>query len=68
MVGNILGGCLFDGMITIRCSSLLEDDRATPSVLNLHLSVYTSHETLCFACLHKSLQIVNFVFLHFLSA
>ena len=28
----------------------------------------TSFETLCFACLYKSLKIVNFVFLHFLSA
>ena len=28
----------------------------------------TSCETLCFACLYKSLKIVNFVFLHFLSA
>ena len=28
----------------------------------------TSYESLCFACLYKSLKIVSFMFLHFLSA
>ena len=32
MVGNILGGCLFESAITIWCSSLLEDARAILSV------------------------------------
>ena len=32
MVGNILGGCLFESVLTIWCSSLLEDARAIPSV------------------------------------
>ena len=68
MVGNILGGCLFESVLTIWCSSLLEDARAILSVLNLHLAVCTSIETLCFACPYKSLKIANFVFLHFLSA
>ena len=27
MVGNILGGCLFESVLTIWCSSLLEDAR-----------------------------------------
>ena len=30
MVGNILGGCLFESVLTIWCSSLLEDARAIP--------------------------------------
>ena len=68
MVGNILGGCLFEGMLTIWCSSLLEYAKAILSVYNLHLAECTSFETLCFACLYKSLKIVNFVLLHFLSA
>ena len=68
MAGNILGGCLFESVITIWCSSLLEDVRAILSLLNLHLSVCTSFEILCFACLYKSLKIVNFVLFHFLSA
>ena len=68
MVGNILGGCLFECVFTIWRSSLLKDARAILSVYNLHLSVCTCFETLCFACLYKSLKIVNFVFLHFLSA
>ena len=68
MVGNIIGGCLFESVLTIWCSSLLEDVRAIPSVQNLHLVVCASFETLCFACLCKSLKIVNFVFLHLLSA
>ena len=67
-LGNILGGCLFECALTIWCSSLLEDARAILSVQNLHLAVYTSFGTLCLACLYKSLKIVNFVFLHFLSA
>ena len=32
MVGNILGGCLFESVLTIWCSSLLEDARAILSV------------------------------------
>ena len=68
MVGNILCGCLFESVLTIWCSSLLEDARAILSVLNLHLAMCTSFEILCFACMYKSLKIVNFVFLHFLSA
>ena len=68
MVGNILGGCLFESMLTIWCSSSLEDARAIHSVQNLHLAECTSFEALCFACLYKSLKIDNFVFLHFLSA
>ena len=35
---------------------------------NLHLAVCADFETLCFACLYKSLKIVNFMFLHLLSA
>ena len=34
MVGNILGGCLFESVLTTWCSSLQEDARATPSVYN----------------------------------
>ena len=68
MVGNILSGCLFESVLTIWCSSLLEDARTIPSLLDLHLAVCTSFETLCIACLCKSLKIFNFVFLHFLSA
>ena len=68
MVGNILGGCLFENVLTIWCSSLLEDARSILSVQNLHLAECTSFETLCFACPYKSLKIVYFVFLHFLSA
>ena len=68
MVGNILGGCLFESALTIWCSSLVEDVRDILSVQNLHLAVCTSFETLCLACLYKSLKIVNFVFPHFLSA
>ena len=68
MIGNIFGGCLFESAIAIWCSSLLEVARAILSVLNLYLAVSTSLETLCFACLYKSLKIGNFVFLHFLSA
>ena len=68
MVGNTLGVCLFDSVFTIWISFLLEDARAILAVQNLHLSVCTSFETLRFACLYKSLKIVNFVFLYFLSA
>ena len=68
MVGNILGGCLLESVLIIWCSSLQEDARAILSVKNLHMAVCTSFETLCFACPYKSLKIVNFVFLHFLSA
>ena len=32
MVGNILGGCLFESVLTIWCSTLLKDARAIPSV------------------------------------
>ena len=32
MVGNILGGCLFESLLTIWCSSLLEDVKAVLSV------------------------------------
>ena len=32
MVGKILGGCLFESVLSIWCSSLLEDDRAILSV------------------------------------
>ena len=68
MVGNIIGGCIFESVLTIWCSSLLEDARAILLEQNLHLTVCTSFETLCFACQYKSLKIVNYVFLHFLSA
>ena len=68
MVGNILGGCLFESVLTIWCSCLLEDARAILSVYNLHLVVCTSFKALWFACLYKSLKIANFVFPHFLSA
>ena len=68
MVGNILGGCLLESLLTIWRSSLQEDARAIHSVQGIHLAVFTSFETLCFACLFKSLKIVNFVFIHFLSA
>ena len=68
MVGNTLGECLFESVLTTWCNSFLEDARAILSVENLHLAVCTSFDTLCFACLYKSLKIVNFVFLHFLSA
>ena len=68
MVGNILGGCLFESALTIWWSSLLEDARAILSVYDLHLAVCTNLETKCFAYLYKSFKIANFVFLHFLSA
>ena len=32
MVGNILGGCLFQSVLTIWCNSLLEDARSIHSV------------------------------------
>ena len=32
MVGNILGGCLFESVLTIWCSSLLKDARSILSV------------------------------------
>ena len=32
MVGNIIGVCLFESVLTIWCSSLLEDARAILSV------------------------------------
>ena len=32
MVGNIIGGCLFESALTIWCCSLLEDARIIPSV------------------------------------
>ena len=68
MVDNILGGCLFESVLTIWCSSSLEDARAILSENSLHLAVCKSFEILCFACLCKSLKIAKFVFLHFLSA
>ena len=68
MVGNTLGGCLFESVLTIWCSSLLEDARAILSVINLHIVVCTSLETWCFAFLYKSLKIVKFVFIDFLSS
>ena len=68
MVGNISGECPFESVLTIWCSSLLEDARGIPSVQNLHLAVSTRLETLCFAFLYMTLKIVNFMFLHFLSA
>ena len=49
MVGNIYGGCLFESVLTIWCSSLLEDARAIHSVQNLHLAVCTNFEAMCFA-------------------
>ena len=64
MVDNILSGCLFESVLTIWCSSLLEDARAFLSVYDLHLAVCTSFECLCFACQYKSLKIVNFVFVN----
>ena len=60
--------CLFESALTIWCSSLLEDARVILSVEDLHLAVCTSFETLCFACLYKSLKIANLVFIHFLSS
>ena len=62
MIGNILGGCLFESALTICCSSLLEDARAILSVQDLHLAVCTSFETLCLACLYKTLKIDCVVF------
>ena len=32
MVGNVFGGCLFESVLTIWCSSLLEDARSILSV------------------------------------
>ena len=46
-----LGGCLFESVLTIWRSSLLEDARAILSVKDLHLAECTSFETLCFVCL-----------------
>ena len=46
MVGNILGECLFESVLTIWCSSLLEGARPILSVQNLHLDVCTSFETI----------------------
>ena len=34
MVDNVLGGCLFESVLTIWCSSLLEDARAILLVYN----------------------------------
>ena len=68
MVGNIIGGCLFESVLTIWCSSLLADARAILSVLNLYLAVCTGFETMRFACMYKSLKMDNFVFVNFLSA
>ena len=68
MVGNILGVCLFKSVLTMWCSSLLENARTILLVKNVHLAVCTSFETLCLACLYKSMNIVSFVFLHFHSA
>ena len=68
MVGNILGGCLFESVLTIWCISLLEDTRAILPMYDLHLAVCTCFEKLCIACLYKSMKIVNFVFLHFFPA
>ena len=68
VVANIQGVCLFESVLTIWCSSILEDARAILSVSDLHSAVCTSFETLCFACLYKSLKIVNFVFLQFFCA
>ena len=63
MAGNILGGCLFESVLTICCSSLLEDVRAILSVKNFHLAVLMP----CALHACASLKIVSFVFLHFLS-
>ena len=68
MVGNVLGGCLFESVSAIWCSYLLQYARAILPVYDLHLAVCTSYETLCFACLYKSLKIIKFVLLNFLSA
>ena len=32
MVGNVLGGCLFESVLTIWCSSLVKDARPVLSV------------------------------------
>ena len=39
MAGNILGGCLFESVLTIWRSSFLEDARAIFQCKNLHLAV-----------------------------
>ena len=44
MVGNIFGGCLFESVLTIWCSALLEDARAILSMENLHFDVCTRFE------------------------
>ena len=67
MVGNIFVGCLFVSVLTIWCNSSLKDARAILSVKNLYLAVCTRFETMRFACLYKSMKIVNFVFYHILS-
>ena len=51
MVGNILGGCLFQSILTIWCSSLLEDAKAILSVLNLHLAECTKNTFVYLVCL-----------------
>ena len=38
-MGNVLVECLFESALTIWCSSLQEDARAIPSVLDLHFAV-----------------------------
>ena len=51
MVGNIFGGCLFENVLTIWCSSLLEDARAILSVYNLDLAVCKSLKPCADDCL-----------------
>ena len=42
MSGNILGGCLFESVLTIWCSSLLEDAKEF-SKLRLSIVAYMNH-------------------------
>ena len=40
MVGNILGGCLFESVLTIWCSSLLEDAEYEYAYMNILYILY----------------------------
>ena len=68
MMGKCLGECLFESVVKILCSFLLEVDIAVLSVYSLHLAVCANLDTLCLACLYKSLKIVNLVFPNFIFA
>ena len=56
MGGMIFGGCLLEGEHSIWRSSIMEDDRANRSMVNCHITVRISFETLDFVYLYSSLK------------